>query len=419
MARPCRDPGYAADCRAVCVARIPARRGAGLRAGAGICADGRAVVESVTVEIRTGDCRQLLKAMPDESVNCVVTSPPYWGLRSYLPAGHPDKANEMGQEATLGEHLAALTEVFREVRRILKKDGTCWINYGDSYATHPNGRAAKDVVGDDRCFRDKPFSTIGGIYSPTSARTGSGNNKGHRSSDETGRIHSAGYLKPKDLCMIANRLAIALQDDGWWVRSEIIWHKPNPMPESVTDRPATAHEKVWMLSKSQKYWYDAEAVKRPMVAASVSRLSQDVENQEGSARANGGQKTNGKMKAVGKIDKQRGHSRRHAGFNDRWDAMSKEEQTASAHLKNVWTIPTFGFSGAHFATFPPALVEICLKAGCPVGGTVMDPFGGSGTTGMVADRLGRNAILMELNPDGLAENRIRNDAGMFASVVVS
>lgn len=376
----------------------------------------------MSVEIRVGDCRELLREMADESVNCVVTSPPYWGLRSYLPNGHADKPREMGQEHTLGEHLAALISVFQEVRRVLKKDGTCWINYGDSYATHPNGRAAKDVVNDDRTFRDKPFSTIGPILETSlrhANRGGTSSNKHHTASAHGTRITSGGFLKPKDLCMIANRLAIALQDDGWWVRSEIIWHKPNPMPESVTDRPATAHEKVFMLTKSQRYWYDAEAVKRPMADVSVSRLSQDVENQEGSARANGGQKTNGKMKAVGKIDKQRVHSRPHVGFNDRWDAMSKDEQTASAHLKNVWTIPTFGFSGAHFATFPPALVETCLKAGCPVGGIVLDTFGGSGTVGMVADRLQRNAILIELNPDGLAENRIRNDAGMFAEVSVS
>lgn len=341
----------------------------------------------MSVEIRIGDCRKLLAAMPDESVNCVVTSPPYWGLRDYGVVG------QIGMEPTLGEHLQVMVEVFREVRRVLRKDGTCWVNYGDCYATSPNGRSAADTKAagnDDRTFRDKPFSTI------------------------------QGTMKPKDLCMVANRLAIALQDDGWWVRSEIIWAKSNPMPESVTDRPACQHEKVWMLTKSAKYHYDANAVRRPLTDASVDRLAQNVEAQAGSTRQPG--KTNGPMKAVGgKKDKQRGHSRRHAGFNDRWDAMSHDEQTQSAHLRNVWTIATAAFSEAHFATFPPALVEPCLKAGCPVGGVVLDPFGGAGTVGLVADRLQRNAILFELNPEyaAIAERRIRADGGMFLDLRVA
>lgn len=341
----------------------------------------------MSVEIRIGDCRNLLTAMPDESVNCVVTSPPYWGLRDYGVDG------QIGMEPTLAEHLQVMVEVFREVWRVLRKDGTCWVNYGDCYATSPNGRSAADTKAagnDDRTFRDKPFSTI------------------------------QGTMKPKDLCMIANRLAIALQDDGWWVRSEIVWLKPNPMPESVTDRPACQHEKVWMLTKSAKYHYDANAVRRPLTDASVDRLAQNVEAQAGSTRQPG--KTNGPMKAVaGKKDKQRGHSRRHAGFNDRWDAMSHDEQTQSAHLRNVWTIATAAFSEAHFATFPPALVEPCLKAGCPVGGVVLDPFGGAGTVGLVADRLQRNAILFELNPEyaDIAERRIRADGGMFLDLRVA
>ncbi|MGI9463613.1 MAG: DNA-methyltransferase [Aestuariivirgaceae bacterium] len=388
------------------------------------------------IRILQGDVRDMLKTLPAESVHCVVTSPPYWGLRDYGTAswdggdpecnhkadlqkerpelvngvsswgprdGRPTKEcphcgakridRQIGMEPTMGEHIETMVGVFREVRRVLRKDGTCWLNYGDCYATAPNGRSAADTKAtgnDDRTFRDKPFSTVGGT------------------------------LKPKDLCMIPNRLAIALQDDGWWVRSEIIWSKPNPMPESVTDRPATAHEKVWLLTKSARYYYDAEAVRRPMAAASVDRLSQDVGSQEGSHRAHAGGKTNGTMKAVGrKTDKQRGHSRRHAGFNDRWDAMPREEQQANgANLRNVWTIPTKGYSEAHFATFPPALVEPCIKAGCPADGTVLDPFGGSGTTGMVADRLGRNAILIELNPEyaDLIRKRIHDDAGMFAEV---
>ena len=170
--------------------------------------------------------------------------------------------------------------------------------------------------------------------------------------------------------MVPNRLAIALQEDGWWVRSEIIWHKPNPMPESIKDRPGSSHEKIWLLSRSERYFYDAESVKEPVATATKERLVQNVAAQEGSARQPG--KTNGTMKAVG-------------------DGKTR-------NLRNVWTISPKGFKGAHFATFPPALIEPCIKAGCPIGGTVLDPFGGAGTTAVVAESLGRDSILIELNP---------------------
>lgn len=372
----------------------------------------------MSVRILQGDVRDMLATLSDESVHCVVTSPPYWGLRDYGVDG------QLGMEPTMGEHIETMVDVFREVRRLLRKDGTVWLNYGDCYATSPNGRSAADTKAagnDDRTFRDKPFSTVRPICDPEYRKRTTGGIHAERRDDSGARIVAGGYLKPKDLCMIPNRLAIALQDDGWWVRSEIIWHKPNPMPESVTDRPATAHEKVWLLSKSARYWYDAQAVRRPIAPGSVDRYAQNIDGQEGSHRANGGAKTNGTMKAVGgpHRDKQRGHGRRHAGFNDRWDAMPKDEQQANgANLRNVWTIATAPFSEAHFATFPPTLAETCIKAGCPLNGTVLDPFGGSGTTGLVADRLGRNAILIELNPDyaAMAERRITDDAGMFAEV---
>lgn len=228
----------------------------------------------MTVRILIGDVLVRLAELPDDSVDCVVTSPPYWGLRDYSVAG------QIGLESSLGEHLDVMVKVFREVRRVLKPTGTMWLNYGDCYATAPNGRSAADTKAlgsDDRAFRDKPFSTVGPIYShqhapPAGGRRGGGNNPsgpvydpsggapgdGKRGEDRggggdavpAGRIVAGGVLKAKDLCMVPNRLAIALQEDGWWVRSEIVWGKLNPMPESITDRPATAHEKIFMLVKS-------------------------------------------------------------------------------------------------------------------------------------------------------------------------
>lgn len=384
----------------------------------------------MSVRILQGDVRDMLRTLPADSVDCVVTSPPYWGLRDYGVAG------QIGMEPTLGEHIATLVDVFNEVRRVMKPRAALWLNYGDCYATTPNGRSAADTKAagnDDRTFRDKPFSTIGPIYVPDhekgDRRGGDCKQRTHDNGEKqsTGRIVAGGYLKPKDLCLIPFRLAIALQEDGWWVRSRCIWGKPNGMPDSSGRyRPSVAHEEIFLLSKSGDLDYDFEAVKSPPAESSVQRWSQDVEGQEGSDRANGGRKTNGKMKAVGgpnRADKQRGHSRRHSGFNDRWDLMTREEQQENGRLlrsyePEVWHIATAAYSDAHFATFPPALVERCLTASCAKGLTVLDPFGGAGTTGLVADRMGRNAVLIELNPEyaALAENRIRDDAPLFASV---
>lgn len=352
------------------------------------------------ITVLIGDALNKLRTLPDDSIDCCVTSPPYWGLRDYGVDG------QLGIEPTLAEHIEAMVAVFMEVRRVLTPTGTCWINYGDCYATKPNGRSAADTKAagnDDRTFRDKPFSTV------------------------------QGRLKPKNLCMVPNRLAIALQDAGWWVRSEIVWGKPNPMPDSSGRyRPSTAHEKIWLLTKSAKSFYDNEAVRMPAAESSIQRWSQDVESQLGSDRANAGAKTNGNLKAVGGPEKQRGHSRRHAGFNDRWDGMTKAEQQENGRLlrnyepdlsaiipPEVWSIATAAFSEAHFATFPPALVAPCIMAGCPVGGTVLDPFFGAGTTGLVADRLQRNCIGIELNPEyaAMAQDRIDRDRGGLLDVM--
>lgn len=408
----------------------------------------------MTIRILKGDVREVLKTLPEESVDTVITSPPYWGLRNYGIAG------QIGLEPTLAEHLQVMVEVFREIRRVLKSSGNVFLNYGDCYATTPNGRSAaatKAAGNDDRTFRDKPFSTIGPIEPVSkskniprdSGRWGGGNNP------------ATGYLKPKDLCLIPNRLAIALQEDGWWVRSEIIWGKNNPMPDSAGKyRPSTAHEKIFLLSKTGKMFYNPEAVAMPCSENTHMRISQDLAKQIGSARANGGTKTNGNMKAVFK--KQDGHSRRHAGFNERYKNLQHSKprsfhkdrtegnefrakistpgsgikynesfaesvclKTETRYLRNyepaplaVWEMSTAAFSEAHFATFPPELVERAIKAGCPENGLVLDPFGGAGTTGLVADRLQRNAILIDLNPEytEMALKRIKRDCPLFTEV---
>jgi DNA modification methylase len=399
----------------------------------------RAQEGGVSVRILVGDVRAKLAELEPDSVDCVVTSPPYWGLRDYGVDG------QIGMERTLGEHLEVMVEVFDLVRRAMKPQATLWLNYGDCYATKPNGRSAaatKATGNDDRTFRDKPFSTVGPVYEPNYAKTVRGKfTAGERMTkvEQAGRVMAGGTLKPKDLCMIPNRLAIALQDAGWWVRSEIVWGKPNPMPDSSGRyRPSTAHEKLFLLSKSANCFYDSEAVRMPAAEASVARWSQDIEGQEGSDRANAGRKTNGKMKAVGgkqreTADAQAGLSagRRYSGLNERWDAAEAAGETRDSRLlrnyepdlsaiipPSVWEIATAAFSEAHFATFPPALVVPCLLAGCPVGGTVLDPFFGAGTTGLVADRLQRNCIGIELNPEyaEIAQRRLGQDGGMFAEV---
>lgn len=402
----------------------------------------------MTVRILQGDVRSALATLPENHFDCVVTSPPYWGLRDYGVAG------QIGLEPTLGEHLDVMVEVFAAVRRVLKPTGSLWLNYGDCYATSPNGRSAADTKAagnDDRTFRDKPFSTIGPIFSPNhekgDRRGGDCKQRTHDAGKipHTGRVVSGGTLKPKDLCMVPNRLAIALQEDGWWVRSEIIWGKTNPMPDSSGRyRPSTAHEKIFLLTKTGKSFYDSEAVRRGRSSDEDSngypgsdgdgirkrttvgnRRHKMPDNWDTGAGAHGNYHREGREKGA-TPDKQRGHSRRHQGFNDRWDHMEREEQCANGRLLrnyeaaplDVWPMSTSPFADAHFATFPPELVKRCLEASCPKGGLVLDPFGGAGTTGLVADRMGFNATLIELNPEyvELAQRRISGDAPLFAEV---
>lgn len=386
--------------------------------------------ENFSVQHLGGDALRCLKKLPDNHFDCVITSPPYWGLRNYGVEG------QIGLEPTLSEHMDIMIRVFDEVHRVLKPTGTCWVNYGDCYATTPNGRSAADTKtesDDDRTFRDKPLSTVGPICSegsPSTKTRGSKSANKQSAAPPSKRIMAGGYLKPKDLVMVPNRFAIAMQEAGWWVRSEIIWAKPNPMPESIKDRPATSHEKIFMFTKEPRYFYNREAVRQIASEASINRWAQDIESQAGSSRANGGAKANGNIKAVGgpKKDRQRGHSRKHAGFNERWDAMSrKEQQENGRNLRNyepapmqVWKIATRPFKEAHFATFPPELVERCLSAGCPEGGSVLDPFGGAGTTGLVASYLGFHATLIELSADyrKISIDRIKKQVGgLFETAV--
>jgi DNA modification methylase len=319
----------------------------------------------VTIRIETGDCLDVLRNLPPcFRVNCCVTSPPYFGLRDY---GH---AGQIGLEPTPDEYVAKLVDVFRDVRRVLADDGTLWLNLGDSYA----GRGA-----------------TGGMDSLT---------KEYSAVAKQGFIPPAPGFKNKDMYGIPWRVAFALQADGWYLRSDIIWHKPNPMPESVTDRPTKAHEYIFLLAKSRTYYYDAAAIAEPstgLPSGNVSTGKYDMDDPRNRTKAG----------LVGYANKMR---ERKGCPNDAGDA--------TRNRRTVWTVVTQPYSGAHFATFPPDLIEPCIKAGCPVGGTVLDPFGGAGTTGLVADRLQRNALLIELNPEyaEMARDRIHNDAPLFSAV---
>lgn len=320
-------------------------------------------------KIIQGDCRDVLLELGDGTVQTCITSPPYFGLRDY------DVDGQIGLEITPAEFVAALVDVFRQVRRVLVDDGTLWLNLGDSYNDYSHHRKT------------------GGLKDPT--------------------------RKPKDLLGIPWRVAFALQDDGWFLRQDIVWNKPNPMPESVVDRCTRAHEYLFMFSKRKRYHYDAEAIREP--------ATYNVPNSPASIKSPNGQGFTRRAEqkvptgwdtgpgAYGTIhrqgrtsDKQRGHSRRHAGFNDRWDSMTRAEQSAMGRNKrSVWTVATRPFKEAHFATFPAELIMPCVMASAPAGSLVLDPFAGSGTTGVVAVEQGRNFYGCELNPEYAEMSRRR------------
>lgn len=354
----------------------------------------------MTVRVLIGDCRAKLAELPAESVHCVVTSPPYFGLRDYKVDG------QIGLEATPDAYMAELVAVFREVRRVLRDDGTVWLNLGDSYAGYHGNK--NNAV---------PTSAVNGWTNGTNEnlRTSTANRNG---------------LKPKDLIGVPWAVAFALRADGWYLRQDIIWAKPNPMPESVQDRCTKSHEYVFLLSKRERYWYDAEAIAES--ASGTSERPQQRRALQLAERAGLTAEHISAIRACGATDTgkaqvtQDGFGRNAA----RVLALATEAKAAlggyyrefllaaERNRRSVWTITTQPFGESHFATMPPALAELCIKAGCPTGGTVLDPFGGAGTTGMVAARLLRDAILIELNPDyaDMAKRRIYDDFGLFTPI---
>jgi DNA modification methylase len=381
------------------------------------------------IEILTGDCREILKTLPSESVHCCVTSPPYFGLRDYGVAG------QIGLEATPDAYVAELVAIFREAKRVLRNDGTLWLNLGDSYAGggghSPNAPSSK--TSKSGLYGDALKS--GGLRPGNPAKNGGVSNRDG--------LQFVPGVKPKDLVGIPWLVAFALRADGWYLRQDIIWSKPNPMPESVTDRCTKAHEYIFLLSKSERYFYDNEAIKEP---AEYSGLANQDEsgfkdprsfngkhkegyNSSGEPKSFKGSKFNQGKTANHQLNRSSDKPRRASG--DIYTAQAFDSPQSAPrgpgsdfgefekrNKRSVWTVSTQAYSEAHFATFPPALIEPCILAGCPKGGTVLDCFGGAGTTGLVADRLQRKAILIELNPAyaTMARNRIHDDAPLLQGV---
>ena len=306
--------------------------------------------------IYIGDCLEVLKALPDESVHCCVTSPPYYALRDY------GMEEQIGREATPKEYISRLTEVFTEVRRVLRSDGTLWLNIADTYAGKGNQ---------------------GDFVDPK-------NPKG-RNGQTVALNYKVEGCKPKDMIGIPWMLAFALRDSGWYLRNDIIWMQENPMPESCKDRCSRCYEHIFLLSKSRKYFFDAKAISEPIAPATAERLKRGMKGGNKYGKPVPGQpqtQTINRPRAHGEIT----------------DSMINPMR----NKRDVWVVNTVPFKGGHYAAYPPKLVEPCLLAGCPEGGIVLDPFFGSGTTGMVAKQLNRHYIGIELNPEyaELAKARI-------------
>ncbi len=310
--------------------------------------------------IVVGDAFDVLQSMPPDSVQCCVTSPPYWGLRDYGVDG------QLGLEKTPEEYVEKMVILFRELRRVLRDDGTLWLNMGDSYGA---------VGGDTHSDFNKRWTGTGGEGSKQNSML-----------DGVKDRQATTGLRPKNLLGIPWRVAFALQADGWYLRQDIIWHKPNPMPESVRDRCTKAHEYIFLMSKKPRYYYDAEAVKEKTDPVNWRYGSGERKYESGGT-----------------------------GLSPRTGLQPV--QRVSRNKRSVWTVTTKPFSKSHFATFPPDLIKPCILAGCPTGGVVLDPFFGAGTTGVVSRELGRRHIGIELNPEyaEMARVRIRNtDKSLFA-----
>lgn len=312
--------------------------------------------------ILCGDALETLKDFPDESINCCITSPPYYGLRDY------HKKGQIGREATVEEYLNRLVAVFREVRRVLKKDGTCFLVLGDSYA----GTSSKKEQ------RDPKYP------------------KGRNGQDLSITQKVAGY-KAKDLMGIPWRLALLLREDGWYLRSDIIWHKENAMPEACRDRPTRSYEHIFLLSKSPKYYYDYEQMAEPMKEVSKKRYVRGRKPDNKYLKENSGAK-------LQKINEAR-----------KYGEYKGDNIPQFRNKRDIWTINTVSFRGNHYAVFPPKLAEICMIAGCPKGGIILDPFIGSGTVGFTAFLHNRKYIGIELNAEyvSLAKKRIESEVKEF------
>lgn len=355
----------------------------------------------MTVRIINADVMAGLALLADSSVHACVTSPPYWNLRDYGFDG------QVGLEPTIEEHVAKMVDVFREVRRVLRPDGVLMLNYGDMWANDDSwggSTSGKHIAAD-----------------------------GTKASIPRHKRKSG--LKPKNLVMMPHRIALALQADGWWVRDDIVWHKPNPMPSSVKDRCTPSKEYVFQCTKSARYFWDAAAISEPAIygepnapdkiksptgqgftrRASVNNpaaVPPGAPQHRGLGRKN--ERSSGPIVEAS--------ARTRVGFNDWWDAAEVEGTPATRNRRNVWTVATEPYPNSHFATMPTELARLCILAACPIGGTVLDPFGGSGTTGLVADRLQRSAILIEASPTYVSEHirpRIESDQPpLFAEPVL-
>jgi DNA modification methylase len=327
------------------------------------------------IKILVGDALDRLRALSDKSVNCCVTSPPYFGLRDYGING------QIGLEPTPDEFVTALVAVFREVRRVLRDDGTLWLNIGDSYARAPakggSGPGKNAAYGDAFGKARRKFRAGSG------RADGKVDGRGIRNRNGVGSVPG---LRDKELIGVPWMLAFALRADGWLLRQDIIWSKLNGQPEPVVDRCTKSHEYLFLLVKNSRYYFDFVAILEPEVCG--RKRGPALHGDAVSTNGNGG--------------------------------LAQRKSTGFRRKRSVWETVSEPYAEAHFATYPPALIEPCILAGCPKGGTVLDPFGGAGTTGLVADRFGREAILIELNPDyaALAERRLKKDGGMLTKIVV-